>query len=112
MDNLVSNALKHGARSPIGIAASARGDQVCVEVRDGGGGIPVADRQRVFQRFERAVGRGERRSGFGLGLWVVRELVEAMAGTITLGDAPGGGALFTVTLPRHARPLPAQDAPA
>jgi len=101
VDNLVSNALKYGARTPIEISAEACGKRVCVQVRDHGDGIPAADRKRVFQHFERAVGRGERRSGFGLGLWVVRHLVEAMEGTITVEDAPGGGALFTVMLPMH-----------
>ncbi len=103
MDNLVANAIKYAGSSPIELSAEARGEDVRVQVRDHGGGIPAADRARVFERFERAVGRGERRSGFGVGLWVVRQLAEAMGGTVAVGDAPGGGALFTVTLPRHAQ---------
>lgn len=102
IDNLVSNALKYGARSPIEISAEARGGMAQLRVRDHGNGIAAADRTRVFQRFERAVGRNERRSGFGVGLWVAGQRVEAMEGTITVEDAPGGGALFTVTLPVHA----------
>ena len=106
-DNLVSNALKYGARTPVEIAALALGAQVRLQIRDHGSGIPEKDRARVYQRFERAVGQGERRSGFGVGLWVVRQLVEAMGGTVAVGDAPGGGALFTVTLPaRMAEPPP------
>jgi hypothetical protein len=57
----------------------------------------------VFERFERAVGPGERRSGFGVGLWIVRQLAEAMGGTVAIADARGGGALFTVTLPQHPK---------
>lgn len=102
-DNLVSNGLKYGGRTPIEVSAEACGEQVRIRVRDHGNGIPAADRKRVFQRFERAVGQDERRSGFGVGLWVVCRLVEAMGGTIAVGDAPGGGALFTVTLPVHVR---------
>ena len=102
VDNLVSNALKYGARTPVELSAEPLGQQVRIRVRDHGEGIPAADRQRVFRRFERAVGQGERRSGFGVGLWVVGSLVEAMEGTIEVDDAPGGGALFTVTLPVHA----------
>jgi signal transduction histidine kinase len=99
VDNLVSNALKYGNRSPVEIAAEARAGTVYIRVRDHGEGIPAAARKRVFQRFERAVGRSDRRSGFGVGLWVVCNLVEAMNGSIAVSDAPGGGALFTVTLP-------------
>lgn len=101
VDNLVSNALKYGARTPVEVSAARSGDHVRIQVRDHGEGIPAADRTRVFQRFERAVGQGERRSGFGVGLWVTFNLVEAMAGTVAVDDAPGGGARFTVTLPVH-----------
>ena len=103
VDNLVSNALKYGARSPIEVAAEASGGWVRLRVRDHGSGIPAADRLRVFQRFERAVGQGERRSGFGVGLWVVGNLVTAMGGTVDVDGAPGGGALFTVTLPLNTQ---------
>lgn len=103
VDNLVSNALKYGGRTPVEICVRVQETQVHIQVRDHGGGIPGADRQRIFQRFERAVGQGERRSGFGVGLWVVRQLTEAMGGTILVEDAPGGGALFTVALPLNAK---------
>jgi two-component system OmpR family sensor kinase len=66
-----------------------------------GPGISVDARTRIFGRFERAVGPDERRSGFGVGLWVVGQLVDAMGGTIRVDDAEGGGAVFIVTLPRH-----------
>jgi two-component system OmpR family sensor kinase len=101
LDNLVSNAIKYGARRPIEIGAEDHGDTVCIWVRDHGPGISMDDRVRIFGRFERAVGSDERRSGFGVGLWVVGQLVEAMGGTISVGDAEGGGSVFTVTLPRH-----------
>jgi two-component system OmpR family sensor kinase len=106
VDNLVSNAIKYGSGSAIELSAQAHGGNVHVQVRDHGGGIPAADRARVFERFERAVGPGERRSGFGVGLWLVRQLAEAMGGTVAVGDAPGGGALFTVRLPKHAAQAP------
>src|SRR4051812_21887824 len=100
-DNLVSNAIKYGARQPVKIWAEDREDYVCIRVRDHGPGISIDDRARIFGRFERAVGRDERRSGFGVGLWVVGQLVDAMGGTIGVDDAQGGGSVFTVTLPRH-----------
>jgi signal transduction histidine kinase len=107
IDNLVSNAIKYGAQRPVEICAEDHEDNVCIRVRDYGPGIPVDARSRIFGRFERAVGPDERRSGFGVGLWVVGQLVNAMGGTIRVDDAPGGGSVFTVTLPRHgeeARP--------
>ena len=107
IDNLVSNAIKYGAHRPVEICAEDHEDNVCIRVRDHGPGIPVDARSRIFGRFERAVGPDERRSGFGVGLWVVGQLVNAMGGTIRVDDAAGGGSVFTVTLPRHgeeARP--------
>jgi len=105
--NLLSKAIKFGAHRPVVICAEGHGDNVCIRVRDHGPGIPVDARSRIFGRFERAVGPDERRSGFGVGLWVVGQLVNAMGGTIMVDDAPGGGSVFTVTLPWHgheARP--------
>jgi signal transduction histidine kinase len=107
IDNLVSNAIKYGARSPIEVWVEDYGNHVSLRVRDHGPGISLEDRSRIFERFERAVGLDKRRSGFGVGLWVVGQLVTAMGGTIMVADAPGGGAEFTVTLPCHveaARP--------
>ncbi len=103
IDNLISNALKYGARTPVEVAATMLGTQIRIQVRDHGGGVPARDRARIFERFERAVGKGGRHSSFGVGLWVVAQFVAAMQGAITIGDAPGGGALFTVTLPMHLK---------
>ncbi|WP_376100740.1 sensor histidine kinase (plasmid) [Roseomonas sp. CCTCC AB2023176] len=103
VDNLLANALRHGGRTPVEVSASVEGEHVCIRIRDHGPGIIAGDRDRVFGAFERTLGAGERRSGFGVGLWLVRQLSEAMGGTVEIGDAPGGGALFTITLPLHAR---------
>ena len=104
IDNLISNAIRYGSRTPVELSVEQCdeqcGEQVRIQVRDYGSGIPVRERDRILGRFERAVGRGERRSGFGVGLWVVCQLTGAMGGGVAIGDAPGGGALFTVTLPR------------
>lgn len=105
IDNLVSNALKYGGRTPVALYAEARDGCVHIQVRDHGDGIAPQDRQRVFERFERAVGRGDQNGGFGVGLWVVGQLVDAMGGTVAVDEPSGGGALFTVRLPRHAKEL-------
>ncbi len=101
VDNLLSNAIRYGARTPVEMSAEARGGQVRIQVCDHGRGIPPADRDRVSGCFEQAVGLGERRSGFGVGLWLVGQLVAAMDGTILVEDAPGGGALLTLILPQQ-----------
>lgn len=107
VDNLVSNALKYGGRTPVELSVESLGQQIRIQVRDHGGGIASDDRERVFQRFERVAGRSDSGAGFGVGLWVVGQLVKAMGGMVTICDAPGGGALFSVTLPRHAKEAPA-----
>ena len=101
IDNLVSNAVKYGGSHPIEVRAEALDAQVRITVRDHGPGIPPEDRTRIFSRFERVIGQNERRSGFGVGLWVVGQLVAAMHGTVAVDDAPGGGTAFVVSLPRH-----------
>jgi two-component system OmpR family sensor kinase len=102
IDNLLSNAIKYGGRSAVELTLAADELSVIIEVRDHGKGIAPADRARIFERFERAVGHNEYRSGFGIGLWVVGQLVAAMKGTVAVEEPPGGGALFKVKLPRDS----------
>jgi len=99
--NLVENAVRHGAGIVTVVVERARigGDQaVAVSVRDQGEGIPPEMAHRVFRQFW----RGKRRGGTGLGLYIVKGLVEALGGDITVGRAPGGGAEFRFTVPAGA----------
>ncbi len=100
--NLLENAGKYAPGSPVEIVAEATDDgRVAISVVDHGEGIPPEARERVFERFtqlERADTRT--RGGTGLGLSVVSGLVEAMDGAVSLSETPGGGATFTVELPR------------
>jgi PAS domain S-box-containing protein len=96
--NLVGNAIKYGEHRPVLVSARARDDRVWLMVQDQGPGIAPKDRERIFQVFERAV-RGTNISGFGLGLYVTRQIVQAHGGSIQVEDTPGGGTTFVVELP-------------
>jgi two-component system, OmpR family, sensor kinase len=82
---------------------SAFGDadrgQIVLQVQDCGPGISPESQSRIFERFERAVRPGERTTGFGVGLWIVRQLAETMGGTITISSRTNEGSTFTVALP-------------
>lgn len=104
LDNLLLNAIKYGAGKPIHVSALSQGETLVLQVRDNGIGLTPEDQERIFQPFERAVAYGTK-AGFGIGLWVVRQLVDAMGGAIRLDSSPGAGTLFTVTIPRNVAPL-------
>ena len=103
LGNLVENAVRHGAGTvtvvvePLGPGDTPRGvgEGVAVSVRDEGDGVAPELVPRVFRQFWRA----KRRGGAGLGLYIVKGLVEAHGGTITVQRAPGGGAEFRFTMP-------------
>jgi len=101
--NLVGNAIAYAPASStvtIAVFPAAEG-RVAVTVADEGPGVSPEQAARIFDKFER-LGRdsdGGRDGGSGLGLYISRRLAEAMDGTLTVGAAPGGGALFTLELP-------------
>ncbi|HEX9288370.1 MAG TPA: ATP-binding protein [Anaeromyxobacteraceae bacterium] len=102
--HLVSNAVKFGDGKPIEIAVGATADRATLVVRDHGIGISVEDQERIFERFERAVS-ARHFGGFGIGLWVARQAVEAHGGAIRVQSAHGHGSEFTIDLPLgHAEP--------
>lgn len=96
--NLVSNAVKFGNGKPIEISIRATANRAVLAVRDQGIGVSAEDQKRIFERFERAVSQ-RHFGGFGLGLWVAREAVEAHGGTIRVQTRAGAGSEFTVELP-------------
>ncbi|WP_031486720.1 sensor histidine kinase [Streptomyces bicolor] len=101
LSNLIENAVRHGDGTvtiDITATASPREDEytgTSVTVSDEGPGIPEESMNRVFTRFW----RGSKRGGTGLGLYIVKGIVEAHGGAIEVGRAPGGGAQFRFTLP-------------
>ena len=103
LSNLVSNALKYGGAGPVTVRDYADGAAwACLEVEDRGPGIDEVQQRRIFEKFERLVEGPEARSGFGLGLWIVGQLVDAHGGSIQIRSTPGSGSVFTVRLPRTA----------
>ena len=100
--NLLSNAIKFGGGRPVAVAVRRTNQVGRVEVRDEGPGVPEADRQRIFERFERGVSEHSY-GGLGLGLWIARQIVVAHGGRIGVDEAPGPGAIFYFELPLGER---------
>lgn len=105
VSNLLVNAFKYAAGTPVHVGVSRAENSVVIRVRDRGPGIAVADRQRIFVRFERAAGRNL--GGLGLGLYVAHQIVSAHGGSIRVDGAEGGGAVFVVELPLTSRTVEA-----
>jgi two-component system NtrC family sensor kinase len=91
------------SRNRVSISLRLDGGDAVVEVADNGPGVPAELRDRVFDPFFTTKPVGE---GTGLGLFVTRNLVDAIGGRIALDEAPGGGARFTIRLPTTTAPLP------
>jgi len=98
VSNLLSNAIKYGDGQPIVVALDQDGRSARLCVKDHGIGIAPEHHERLFARFERGVSRRQY-GGFGLGLWITRQLVDAMGGRISVDSRPGQGATFSIVLP-------------
>ena len=97
--NLVENALKHAsAGATVRVDASTAGPRVVLRVIDDGHGVPADDKERIFEPFQR-LGDIPQGDGIGLGLAVARGLTEAMGGTLTAEDTPGGGLTCVLDMP-------------
>ncbi|MGV9511127.1 ATP-binding protein [Streptomyces tendae] len=97
--NLLDNAQRH-ARSSVEVTVRRDGDAVVAAVADDGDGVPAADRDRIFERFVRLdAARSRDDGGAGLGLAIARDVAVRHGGTLTVHDAPAGGALFELRLP-------------
>jgi two-component system sensor histidine kinase KdpD len=97
--NLVDNAIKHSpAGSPVHVVARAEGERVAITVADDGAGIDPAFLPSIFEPFSQQERGDTRGSGLGLGLYIVRGLVEAMGGTIEARSTPGAGTELIVRL--------------
>ena len=95
--NLIDNALRYAPDDPVRVTAGRVGDRVLIAVADEGPGIARGSEEQMFGAFQR-LGDQDNTSGVGLGLSVARGFVEAMDGTITVGDTPGGGLTVEIDL--------------
>jgi two-component system OmpR family sensor kinase len=114
LGNLIRNALVHTPpRTPIDVSVARDGEEVRLEVRDHGPGLPAADLDALFDRFWRSEGGRERgRAGAGLGLSIVAAIVDAHGGRVVAANATGGGARFTVRLPAGVATAAPDEQPA
>jgi signal transduction histidine kinase len=96
--NLLTNAIKFGEGRPIDVTVGAEREKALLTIVDHGLGIAPDDQARIFQRFERAVPM-QHYGGLGIGLWIVRQIVEAHDGVIRVESTRGQGSSFTVELP-------------
>jgi PAS domain S-box-containing protein len=97
--NLLTNAIRYGNHQPISVRIASTFEQVRIEVQDRGIGIAPEARDRIFNRFERAIDANEV-SGLGLGLFITRQIVQAHHGKIWVESQLGKGSTFIVELPR------------
>jgi predicted ATPase/serine/threonine protein kinase/signal transduction histidine kinase len=102
--SLLDNAIKFGAGGIIDVSIDGAGGVARLVVADRGAGIPAERLPHIFDPFERAVSFSHY-AGLGLGLFIVKRLVEAMSGTVRAENGPQAGATFTVELPLGGRPL-------
>ncbi|VVP17839.1 Sensor histidine kinase RcsC [Pseudomonas fluorescens] len=98
ISNLLTNALRYGAKSPITVKVYSESGQALVEVQDLGIGIGEENQKRIFQQFERVCAK-HAVAGLGLGLFISEQIVTAHGGSITVQSRIGEGALFRVCLP-------------
>ena len=104
-ENLLSNALKYGEGKPVTISVASTTSAALLMVVDQGIGIALEDRERIFERFERAVST-RHYGGIGVGLYIVRQVAKALGGTVEVESELGQGSRFIVQLPLAG---PAED---
>jgi two-component system sensor histidine kinase KdpD len=97
--NLIDNAIAWSpAAQPVRVEAGAVGAEIHVRISDRGPGIPMSDRERVFEPFQR-LGDKSNGAGVGLGLAVAQGFVRAVGGELFIEDTPGGGTTMVITVP-------------
>lgn len=98
LSNVIGNAFKYGHGRPVGVRAYTASHKLLIEVSDQGPGVALENQEKIFERFARLRNDGTI-GGLGLGLWIVRELLQMMDGRIWVVSTPGEGCMFTIELP-------------
>lgn len=106
--NLLTNAMRYGAKKPIAVRVFADDQFAYLQVQDHGIGISEQDQQRIFEQFER-VNANKSAQGLGLGLFITEQIVTAHQGQISVTSSQGEGATFAVTLPLQASTSPSDS---
>ena len=106
--NLIGNAVKYTPEgTKISVKGYSRDNQIIIEVTDQGHGIPLADQERIFERFYRVdKARSRDMGGTGLGLSIAKHIAQVHGGTVSLDSREGEGCTFTITLPGEAPKAP------
>ena len=109
--HLINNACQYSPpASPVELGCLCQAERVVLQVRDHGPGVPMEERELVFERFRRG-GNSVESSGSGIGLALVQTLITSMGGSVSIDDAEGGGAVFGLALRRYASPAPQAHPP-
>jgi two-component system sensor histidine kinase KdpD len=99
MTNLVDNALRCSRDSPVTITVAQVNGALTFDIADRGPGVPVSERERIFDSFYRPNGAAADSGAAGLGLSIARQLAEAQGGSVSYADRPGGGSIFKFEIP-------------
>jgi signal transduction histidine kinase len=100
LDALLNNAIKFARGQPVEISLSSGDNTLSIAVIDHGPGVAPSALERLGERFARG-GTAYHHSGLGLGLWLVRQIADAHGGSLEVSETIGGGATFTLTMPRN-----------
>jgi signal transduction histidine kinase len=98
--NLLENAKRYGAGSPVDVALRSTAAAMEIDVLDRGPGVPPAEREHIFEPFYRPPGTRERDGSVGLGLSLTRQIAKRHGGTVVCLPRDGGGSCFRISLPR------------
>lgn len=105
MTKLIENAIDHGGKGKtVWVALSETPEEIRIQVKDEGPGVPAMQAERIFERFYRIdKSRSRKSGGAGLGLALVKHIIQAHNGTVSISDDAGKGAVFTVRLPKSVK---------
>jgi signal transduction histidine kinase len=98
-ENLVTNATKYAPNSPLWILIKNEGDNLSIQFKDEGPGIPPESQDKIFWRFFRDPQSSKEAHGSGLGLFICKQIIDAHQGKISVESNAGEGTIFTISLP-------------